>query len=634
MSSLISIPGYILSTVILKFLFLDDCMKLKRVLDHDFLDYIYLSFSGSHLIDCGRVIDNNDLAWMHVHNLSSQTISLKCYVNTLIVSKLTRMWNRLKELNICSLNESVQSTIDASTSSYLIQTSNYPAVSTPRSLESIHIYGSRPLSDDLAWQLLSGCTYLKAIRIDTRGIDLISSTLTSILFDNPNLLSFEIKNFHNLTADNIIALSQNCKQLRSLNETDCHFNSEERYHEFIQNCKSLQTLNFSQNHFELDPILELIANNLFQLQSLDISRCRIIDRNTLIQVCKCCRQLHTLLMGHIYNVNEEIFITIVTNCSQLRVLDISGHPRVTDNVLAAIAEHCEQLHTFNISHCSTISDIGLLILSRLNDSLQSINIVGCNFTFTAMRHFAQKCCRIHTFIASVPNCDDVSTQMTDVNENIWAHIFPYWLDLTVLKLSESPSPTSTLSFNHMTLSALRTLHLTKLPHLCDDELAPLFQYCHRLEDVSFTGCILITDVSIVSLTQNNHNLHSFETTKLKITDRSLFSLADHCRQLEYFAVREANVSESGMLALITACQALQNLFFSGIGVTDRVLLELSKSSNLKNLDIRACGTYTDVGILKILRGCPRLEEFSVSSSVHKPHLMRYLDLGRYLLYHY
>lgn len=102
MISLTSIPVDVFKKVLAEFLVLDDLINLTKIQHQDFQGFIDLVLNGSCLTECGRILNESDLGWMHDHSLSSETIFLKCYVNTIIVSKLTRMWSTLRHLRIFS----------------------------------------------------------------------------------------------------------------------------------------------------------------------------------------------------------------------------------------------------------------------------------------------------------------------------------------------------------------------------------------------------------------------------------------------------------------------------------------------------------------------------------------------------
>ena len=484
--SLISVPGEIISSILIKFLILDDCISLAGVQQKAYKNFIVMILDGSCILDCGRDTDETDLEWMHSHNLSSETISLKIFMKSITVSKLTRMWSTLRHLSICSINETKTSDVQYNNS---IQKSNYPVVYTPRSLENIYIYGSKPLSDDLMWQLLSGCHNLTDIHIASYRMIIEPSTITHILIENPNLQSFKIHDIHNFKNDNFIQLFQYCKQLRSFNISDYPYFNNDQYLNVLSTLNSLQILKFNGYHRPLDSILQLIFNNLLQLQSIDISNCQIHDCNHLVSVTKYCTQIHTLKLRNRDNISEQNFIAIVHNCPQLNVLDISFHKYVTDTVLITIGQHCKQLHTIDISHCHTVTDIGFIALSQLKDSLQSINIIECNnITFPAVVIFSKNCHRIKRFLSSIT--ESGSSLDKHDNNNIWNEIFASWKELRILNLCESTNKSHTagwtkLSFIDITLYKLQLLHLSKIPLLTDEALLPLFYLILILNQIFF-----------------------------------------------------------------------------------------------------------------------------------------------------
>jgi F-box and leucine-rich repeat protein GRR1 len=118
---------------------------------------------------------------------------------------------------------------------------------------------------------------------------------------------------------------------------------------------------------------------------------------------------------------------------------------------------------------------------------------------------------------------------------------------------------STAYWNYPDL--VKRLNLSNLAtQISDGTLAP-FSVCTRIERLTLTGCVHLTDSGIIPLVQGNRSLLALDITGVHhISDATIKALANNCPRLQGLNVTGcANITDDSLVPLANSCKYLKRV---------------------------------------------------------------------------
>ena len=136
---------------------------------------------------------------------------------------------------------------------------------------------------------------------------------------------------------------------------------------------------------------------------------------------------------------------------------------------------------------------------------------------------------------------------------------------------------------------VKRLNLSNLNDRVNNGTVKPFMHCNRIERLTLTGCVQLTDEGVCSLIYGSRSLLALDITGLdSITDHTLRAVSDNCGRLQGLN--------------ITDCSK----------VTDDSLVEVAEHCHfLKRLKLNNCSLVTDESIMAVAHHCPYMLEIDL-----------------------
>lgn len=160
--------------------------------------------------------------------------------------------------------------------------------------------------------------------------------------------------------------------------------------------------------------------------------------------------------------------------------------------------------------------------------------------------------------------------------------------------------------------SLLALDVTELENLTDRTMLALAKNCLKLQGLNISGCRKISDESLEAVARSCRNVKRLKLNNCsQITDNAVMAFANNCRYiLEIDLENCRNLEDASVTALIREGRHLRELRLAHCSrITDHAFLNLPADAtyeSLRILDLTDCGELNDVGVQKIIAAAPRL----------------------------
>lgn len=224
-----------------------------------------------------------------------------------------------------------------------------------------------------------------------------------------------------LTDGSLIALSQQCTQLRSLNVSRCTRLTDRSILALANHCgDTLTSINFSEcpgvsesawlslaskvPHLKAaswigctdsitNPVISALASTAHHLASLRIGLCVKVSDVGIIALAEGCSRMRWLDISKCTWVTDKGIKALANKCLDLEWLDASGidfnsevgfrfrhilpPSEISDDSVSLIVERCRNLRLLNLSNCARLTDSTILAIAEHCLNLKSLTISGC-----------------------------------------------------------------------------------------------------------------------------------------------------------------------------------------------------------------------------------------------------------------
>lgn len=112
---------------------------------------------------------------------------------------------------------------------------------------------------------------------------------------------------------------------------------------------------------------------------------------------------------------------------------------------------------------------------------------------------------------------------------------------------------------------VKRLNLSTLSEEISDGTVQPFIHCNRIERLTLTSCVKLTDHGVISLIHGNRGLLALDITGLEsVTDHTLLAVSENCLRLQGLNITDCSrVTDESLVAVAEACRHLKRvgLFF-------------------------------------------------------------------------
>lgn len=221
-------------------------------------------------------------------------------------------------------------------------------------LESVYLAGNKPITVTTIMELCMKCTKLHTVHAH---MQIPEEAISVLAFNCPSLtsLTLTLSNFNTstLSDDCVLALAENCKQLKELNIKTCHMITDISMLALGDNCPSLEILRLDFCGNITDQGLISLAQGCRSLTSLGVCGANLSNASVL-SLAENCHELMFVDLGSCGGLSNDSLIPLVEHCSKLISIRFCDVSTVTIEFIEIIAYGCYQLSEIKMYRCPLI----------------------------------------------------------------------------------------------------------------------------------------------------------------------------------------------------------------------------------------------------------------------------------------
>ncbi|KAF2845874.1 RNI-like protein [Plenodomus tracheiphilus IPT5] len=165
-------------------------------------------------------------------------------------------------------------------------------------------------------------------------------------------------------------------------------------------------------------------------------------------------------------------------------------------------------------------------------------------------------------------------------------------------------------------SLIKRLNLSTLGNeVSDGTLQPLSS-CKRVERLTLTNCSKLTDLSLVSMLEDNRSLLALDVTNVdSITDKTMFALAQHAIRLQGLNITNCKkITDESLEAVAKSCRHLKRLKLNGCSqLSDKSIIAFALHCRyILEIDLHDCKNLDDDSITTLITEGPNLRELRLA----------------------
>ncbi|KAG6589848.1 EIN3-binding F-box protein 1, partial [Cucurbita argyrosperma subsp. sororia] len=488
-----------------------------------------------------------------------------------------------------------------------------------------HLEGKRATDIRLAAIAVGTSNHGGLGKLSIKGMNSICGAtnvgLTSVAHGCPSLRTLSLWNIASIGDEGVLEIAKECHLLENFDICQCPLITNRALIAIAEGCLNLTVLSIESCPNIGNESLQAIGRSCSKLQSISLKNCPLISDcgvSSLISSASC--SLHKVklqalnitdfslaVIGHygkfvthlslcsLQNVTEKGF-WMMGNAQALKLLSlltITSCQGVTDVSLAAIGNGCKSLKQISFRKCSFISDDGLAAFSKAARTLTGLELEECNkITISGI---------VGSLTNHEPNLKSLVLVKCSGIKDTALQIPLLFHGSSLRRLSIRHCVGFGAAARLVTIGRqcpqLQQLDLVGLYGLTDAVLLPLLESCGGLVEVNLSGCLNLSDESVLALAR----LHGATIQLLnldgcrKITDKSLVAIADKLVVLNELHVSNCAASDHGLRALARSEHVnLLVLSLAGCcGITSRSLPYLERlGKTLVGLNLKGCSSIS------------------------------------------
>ncbi|KAG9452586.1 hypothetical protein H6P81_005490 [Aristolochia fimbriata] len=445
----------------------------------------------------------------------------------------------------------------------------------------------------------------------------------------PNLKSLVLWNCLQIGNRGLIALSQRCSSIEKLDIFNCPLVGDEGIISLARNCHNLSSLSIESCPSIGNPALQALAAYSSNLKSISLTKCRLLNDEGILSVFSSLpvlervklvslnigdsvleavgrhgSSLATLCLENISGVSEMGFRSI-KRLKKLETLSLKTCSGFNDKCLKAIGTRFVALKRIAIANCAAISDEGLKELSRSTMLLESFKLQECHNVSPCGLKEVLLNCKDRLEVLSLVNCKGLD----EMDSSVFTTPLPRCPLLQSLTLNRCYGVGDNfLSWLGTSCVRVKSLELVGLSSITDKGFLIFLQALENqnkgLIDVDLSGCLQLSDISLLALTSGfGEKLKSLRLEGCqRLSDKCLSLIAEFCPSLLDLDLSGCGISDGGVFSLVKSeHQKIEVLSLDGcLDITDKSLSFLEvMCGNLVGLNLKRCPRLSEQGITSV-----------------------------------
>ncbi|PQE18161.1 Cyclin-like F-box protein [Rutstroemia sp. NJR-2017a BBW] len=164
---------------------------------------------------------------------------------------------------------------------------------------------------------------------------------------------------------------------------------------------------------------------------------------------------------------------------------------------------------------------------------------------------------------------------------------------------------------------IKRLNLAMLAERINDGSVDQLSVCNRVERLTLTGCIGLTDHGLIKLLMDSSYLLALDISgDTQITEASMYALAENCRRLQGLNISMCTkISSESMIRVAEACRHLKRLKLNGCTQLDNnaIMAFAQNCRNILEIDLHQCKEITNEPITSLITNGNCLRELRLAS---------------------
>jgi len=140
--------------------------------------------------------------------------------------------------------------------------------------------------------------------------------------------------------------------------------------------------------------------------------------------------------------------------------------------------------------------------------------------------------------------------------------------------------------------------------------------CAQLEYLDISGALKITDNGIKNIFEKCKKLRGLELDHVDIlTDDSIIQVSEYLNLETFSIVNNLLITDKSLCPIVTACTRLKTLNVSGCKQLTDEFIKHIKCTSLKSIDISWCTQISNYGLLELVKIVPNILSLNLYSCV-------------------
>ena len=335
------------------------------------------------------------------------------------------------------------------------------------------------------------------------------------------------------------------------------------------------------------------------------------------------------------HVQDSTIVSLVQHSKTIKKLSLRGCYQISNRVLKEVAVNGSRLQHLNLENCFKVTDRGLVSIARSCNQLRIVNLLNTRATEQSLCDLLHNNPNLIELTSAPGAVTEATLQVLTAHckrlEYLHVEQNEYTVFYNTTNSKNSNKKLVSLTNNMMELIALNCQYIQVLilrypiTSINDDSLSFIGHRCKNLECVEIgqkTYTTPLTDQGVIGLCTRATNLLRLDLTHTFITDHTLQAISECCKSLEHLEFGNTTaISDLGVLCLMNNCHNLDSFCLSS-GVHSRItdvsvfaIAQATCSLNLIKLSMKNWD-ITDFGLSVIAKNLPNLLYLSVEGCNH------------------
>ena len=518
----------------------------------------------------------------------------------------------------------------------------HPLTTVPK--QSVNVDKWISIIDDgtLAWIALVNSSIRKFSMHGGRNVGDIGLNLFSKM--SRNLVSLNLKGCK-FSPQGLQAFGVNSSSLRELVLDECHSFDDDSLYAIAKGSMRLNYLSLRHCRFLTDAGLCTLAEGMPTLTSLILDGLPLITDKTVHAIVNFLGDMkHLSLIDSMKNITDSAFEPLVLRMKSLVSLNIPSCINITNLTIQSLVQKevlygykptggLPNMVSLDVSGCPNLNDLSISWLAAGLDGLQVLKMSDCPGNFElGCRNLGHLKFLTELDISSCPGFTDKALEymalggsgrqlrilkfrnMSGASDTGIHEFVTSCTKLHDLDVSGSTNLSDVvLAMILRECKLINTLAASGLPHLGENVIKTVRDYCPGLTDINISYCDLINDDLLDLLSPSKTILkidisgcpllgdssiarvpnwwltHLVAKNLTKLTDPGIVSLSQSHLELLHLDISNSSISNKGLLALKTGCKKLTYLNLYGCNVSEKAMRSSASAARYCSVILRNKG---------------------------------------------